>query len=210
MKRLKYTMLALFAAISILLVNTILYVFLLQHRSTEKLSNGQDLNLYECCSIYATHLVMCFVGYPIAPEAARECLHLHFTGRDTVYFNRHNFSGSEKLKEAHRQLKDKPDGSSVRIAWNGNKDYSPYSGEHRLAIATNPCTLTKVCHLDYEHFEDEYLYRITTSTEYPVHSLTEFNLRLFKIIINEGLFRYLQDRGWLHKYTAIYNVYSYD
>ena len=205
-KLIKITILALLALIAAVLVNTCLYVFVGQHRSAEKLSKGQELRLYECCSIYATHLTMSFVGYPIAPEAARECLKLHFTDRDTVYFRRHDFSGSEKLKEAHHQLLDKPDGSSVRISWNGNKDYSPFSGEHRLAIAANPCILTKVTYLDYEHFYDEYLYTLTTSTEYPKQSRTEFNFRKFKIVINEGLFRYLQDKGWLHKYTAVYNL----
>lgn len=207
-KTIKITILALLALIAAVLVNTCLYVFVGQHRSAEKLSRGQELSLYERCSIYATHLTMSFVGYPIAPEAARECLKLHFTDRDTVYFRRHDFSGSEKLKDAHHQLLDKPDGSSVRISWNGNKDYSPFSGEHRLAIAANPCTLTKVTYLDYEHFYDEYLYTLTTSTEYPKQSRTEFNFRKFKIVINEGLFRYLQDKGWLHKYTAVYNLYA--
>lgn len=180
----KITFLALLALIAAVLVNTCIYVFAGQYKSVEKLSKGQELSLYECCSIYATHLTMCFVGYPIAPEAARECLKLHFTDRDTVYFNWHNFSGSKKLEEAHRQLIDKPDGSSVRISWNGNKDYSPFSGEHRLAIAANPCTLTKVRYLEFECFPDEYWYTITTSTEYPKYSRTEFNFKKFKIVIN--------------------------
>ena len=207
-KIIKITFLVLLALIAAVLVNTCIYVFAGQYKSVEKLSKGQELSLYECCSIYATHLTMCFVGYPIAPEAARECLKLHFTDRDTIYFNWHNFSGSKKLEEAHRQLIDKPDGSSVRISWNGNKDYSPFSCEHRLAIAANPCTLTKVRNLEFECFPDEYWYTITTSTEYPKYSRTEFNFRKFKIVINEGLFRYLQDKGWLHKYKAVYNLYA--
>ena len=205
-KLIKITFLTLLVLIAAVLVNTCIYVFAGQYKSVEKLSKGQKLSLYECCSIYATHLTMCFVGYPIAPEAARECLKLHFTDRDTVYFNWHNFSGSKKLEEAHRQLIDKPDGSSVRISWNGNKDYSPFSGEHRLAIAANPCTLTKVRYLEFECFPDEYWYTITTSTEYPKYSRTEFNFKKFKIVFNEGLFRYLQDKGWLHKYTAVYHL----
>ena len=205
-KIIKITFLTLLALIATVLVNTCIYVFAGQNKSVEKLSKGQELSLYECCSIYATHLTMCFVGYPIAPEAARECLKLHFTDRDTIYFNWHNFSGSKKLEEAHRQLIDKPDGSSVRISWNGNKDYSPFSGEHRLAIAANPCTLTKIRYLEFECFPDEYWYTITTSTEYPKYSRTEFNFKKFKIVFNEGLFRYLQDKGWLHKYTAVYHL----
>ena len=104
----KITFLALLALIAAVLVNTCIYVFAGQYKSVEKLSKGQELSLYECCSIYATHLTMCFVGYPIAPEAARECLKLHFTDKDTVYFNRHNFTGSKKLEEAHSQLIGKP------------------------------------------------------------------------------------------------------
>ena len=205
-KIIKITFLALLALIAAVLVNTCIYVFAGPYKSVETLSKGQELSLYECCSIYATHLTMCFVGYPIAPEAARECLKLHFTDKDTVYFNRPNFTGSKKLEEAHSQLIGKPDGSSVRISWNGNKDYSPFSCEHRLAIAANPCTLTKVRYLEFECFPDESWYTITTSTEYPKYSRTEFNFRKFKIVINEGLFRYLQDKGWLHKYTAVYHL----
>ena len=97
----------------------------------------------------------------------------------------------------------------MRSFWYVYNDYSPFSCEQRLAIAANACTLTKVIFMDYEHFYDEYLYTITTSTEYPKYSRTEFNFRKFKIVINEGLFRYLQDKGWLHKYTAVYELFAY-
>ena len=84
-KLIKITFLTLLVLIAAVLVNTCIYVFAGQFRSVEKLSKGQELSLYECCSIYATHLTMCVVGYPIAPEAARGCLKLHCTDRDTVY-----------------------------------------------------------------------------------------------------------------------------
>ena len=61
-KIIKITFLALLALISAVLVNTCIYVFAGQYKSVEKLSKGQELSLYECCSIYATHLTMCFVG----------------------------------------------------------------------------------------------------------------------------------------------------
>lgn len=35
---------------------------------------------------------------------------------------------------------------------------------------------------------------------------TRFNLGKFSIYIHEGLFRYLQDNGWLSKYMAVYVV----
>ena len=38
------------------------------------------------------------------------------------------------------------------------------------------------------------------------YSWTRFNLGKFSIYIHEGLFRYLQDNGWLSKYTAVYVV----
>ena len=193
-------------SIFILSVNLCYYTFVGQHKSVEKLSNNIELNLYECCSIYQMHATMCILGYPIAPEAARECFYLHFTKRDTVHFHKFDFSKSEKLKKAYQELKDKPYGSSIRISWNGNKDYSPFSGEHRLAIATNPCTLTKVSHYYYDYLDNGDWYTITTSTQYPTHSRTEFNFKKFKIIVNEGLYRYLQDKGWLKKYIAVYDI----
>ena len=39
---------------------------------------------------------------------------------------------------------------------------------------------------------------------YPKYSRTEFNLGKFSIWIQEGLFRYLEERGWISRYIAEY------
>ena len=139
-------------------------------------------------------------------EAAKATLEKPGTTRHSVKFQNSAASKSQKLKKAYQELKDKPYGSSIRISWNGNKDYSPFSSEHRLAIATNPCTLTKVSHYYYDYLDNGDWYTITTSTQYPTYSRTEFNFKKFKIIVNEGLYRYLQDKGWLKKYIAVYDI----
>jgi len=191
----------------IVLLNEFYYLFSGQFKSTDKLKAGQELSTYEMVSIYSLHSTMWMLGWTIAPEAAKECMYLHFSKKDTVYFSRFNFSKSEKLKKAGSELMDKPFGSTVRLSWNGNVDYSPFSGEHRLAIAANPCILKKEAHIDYQHAYDEDLYTLTTSTLYPEYSRTEFDFKKFKLVINEGLFRYLQDKGWLGSYTAVYKIY---
>ena len=39
---------------------------------------------------------------------------------------------------------------------------------------------------------------------YPEYSRTEFNLGAFSVWIHEGLFRYLEERGWISRYIAEY------
>lgn len=203
----KKILIGILAIVAISLMNLCWYTFAGSHKSVEKLAAGEELSLYECCSIYQLHLTMSICGFPISPEASRECLKLHFHQPDTVYFRHSHFGRSYRLYDAIVKLEKMPYGSSIKVRWDGNVFYSPLNPEHRAAIAVNPCTVTKVMYLDYQHFPDDILYTITTSTQYPKISRTEFDFRWFKLVINEGLFRYLQDKGWLSKYTAVYKLY---
>ncbi len=203
----KKILIGILAIVAISLMNLCWYTFVGSHKSVEKLAAGEELSLYECCSIYQLHLMMSICGYPVSPEASRECLKLHFSQPDTVIFRNPDFGKSEKLTNAIDKLEKLPYGSSVRVSWDGNRDYSPFSPEHRAAIAVNACKVTKVAPRNCEHFPDDDLYIISVSTQYPNVSRTEFDFKLFKLVINEGLFRYLQDKGWLSKYIAVYELY---
>lgn len=148
-------------------------------------------------------------GWPLSPEAARECFLLHFPQKDTVEFEITNaIYDSSKIAEACESLSTKSVRTSITVAWNGNKDYALNSPEHRAAIALNPCKITRIKD-EYPPFNTSSLYKvkITSPMIYPKYSRTEFNLGKVTIIVHEGLFRYLQDRGWLSKYIAEYIFY---
>lgn len=208
-KSVKIALIGLLCLVFAVLINGCYYVFWGQEKSMKKLQNSQDLNFYECCSVYTMHMALWIFGWPLSPEAAKECFLLHFPQKDTVEFEITNaIYDSPKITEACESLSTKSVGTSITVAWNGNKDYALNSPEHRAAIALNPCKITRIKD-EYPPFNTSSLYKvkITSPMIYPKYSRTEFNLGKFTIIVHEGLFRYLQDRGWLSKYIAEYIFY---
>ena len=195
-KRIIITVISLLA---IVFGNGCYYVFRGQQRSMAKLERGAGLNLYEKCSIYTMHVALWSLGWPLSPQAARECFMLHFPQKDTVFIDMH--LKSPRIESAVVSLKERPVGSSVRVVWNGADAYSLASPEHKAAIAVNPCRVVK-------EWQESYMYTcgVYSSMQYPRSSNTVFTLGNIRIPVQEGLFRYLQDKGWLSCFTAKYKV----
>lgn len=207
-KPIKITLFSLLIIVAIIFANGCYFVFWHQDKSMAKIQQGKELNFYECCSIYTMHMAVWMFGWPLAPEAAHECYKLHFPQQDTVEFELSDAMYSPKISAACEFLSDKPAGTSISVAWNGDKDYAINSPEHRAAIALNPCKITRV-EDENSLFNTARLYhvKLTSPMIYPEYSRTTFDFKHFKIIIHEGLFRYLQDKGWLSKYIAEYGFY---
>ena len=53
-------------------INGCIYVFALQDRTMNKIQKGEDVSLYEKCSIYTMHMAVYMFGWPLSPEAAGE------------------------------------------------------------------------------------------------------------------------------------------
>ena len=138
----------------------------------------------------------------MSPQAARECFMLHFPKKDTVSL-RMDLS-SPRISAAVRSLKDKAVGSSVGLTWNGNEAYSLENAEHIVAIAVNPCRIVK--EWQEGHLYTCYVYSVM---QYPKQSNTVITVGSFRIHIQEGLFRYLQDKGWLSCFVARYRIGNY-
>lgn len=205
MKRsVKITLISLLVLVAVIFINGCYFVFCHQDKSMAKIQQGEDLNLYECCSIYTMHMAVWMFGWPLSPEAARECFLLHFPRKDDdlVRFKAsRGFMKSPKLRTAVEYLSDKQSGASVHVAWKASKDYALYSPEHRAAIAVNACDVIKG---EVDKTTGDYEIRIRCAMVYPKYSRTEFNLGKFSIWIQEGLFRYLEERGWINRYIAEY------
>lgn len=207
-KIIKRVAIGLAVAVGIVFVNGCIYVFCCQDTSMEKVRQGKALNVYECCSVYTMHMALWLFGWPLSPEAAWECFLLHFPHEEdeVVEFRARRKFCTPKLKRAINSLADKPYGSSVTVAWNGDRDYALNSPERRAAIAVNACMVTKCRPADEVAAQGHYEASITCPMLYPEYSRTHFNLGKVSIMVHEGLFRHLQDRGWLSRYVADYRT----
>lgn len=210
-KILKYCLISIAIVVGIVFINGCYYVFCGQEKSMNKLQQGKELNLYECCSIYSMHMATWLFGWTFAPEAAKECfmLHLPHTNGKIIDFRiTKGIRASKKIESAINSLSDKPVGASVNVAWNGNEAYARKSIEHNAAIALNPCKITKTDKSQCLGDSNPELHNleITAPLIYPEYSRTQFNLGKVTIVIHEGLFRYLQDKGWLTRYTVRYEM----
>ena len=205
MKRpLRITLVSLLVLVAVIFANGCYYVFYGQEKSMEKIRKGGELNLYECCSVYTMHMALWLFGWPLSPEAAWECFLLHFPHEDddVVRFRASNeFMKSPKLQKAVEYLSDKKPGTSVHIVWKASKDYALDSPERRAAIAVNACDVIKD---EVDKTTGNYEIRIRCAMVYPKYSWAEFNLGKFSIFLHEGLFRYLEERGWISRYIAEY------
>lgn len=209
MKTFKKILISIAIVFAVVFTNGCYYVFFGQEKSVAKLKAGKDLNLYECCSIYTMHMALWMFGWPMSKVAAYECLTLHFPHKqDTTHIMNLSFRESlltPKITAAIKTIKDSPIGSSIKVSWNGNKDYSILSEERVAAIALNPCHIEKSAYMQ----DGSALFIITSSMRYPEHSESKFTIgKKLTITLYEELFRHLQDRGWLSYYTAAYGIYE--
>lgn len=176
MKKVKIIFKILIISVLVIFLNGIYYVFSGQFKSVNKIKHGEELNIYECCSIYTMHIAVWMFGWPISPEAAYEAFLMHFPHDNIVERNIDMYAANGYSTEM-----------SVK-----SKDYASLKGDKlRYALALNsPDT----------HFEVTENYSMcTVSIKY-----TDAVTRIGNIPMNTILFKYLQDRKILHPYTMVY------
>jgi hypothetical protein len=161
--------------------------------------------------IYGLNIVMGAVGYPLYPEASRETLLMILEpgplGRRVFYSD---FGlGSRKVRwrladfAASLQAGDSASSRGygpVRIEWR-QSEYRLSEPEARYALALNQTVLTAKA----ERRGKRWLIDVRHEMEvrYPDSLLVTLITRP-RLRMEEGLFRVLQNCGWLHPYTAEY------
>jgi hypothetical protein len=174
-------------------INGCIYVFALQDRTMNKIQKGEDVSLYEKCSIYTMHMAVYLFGWPLSPEAAGEIYRMSFSQNreQTIYKENDYFMDSPAVQRA---LKGLEEGQRKRIVFKAETAYNTASPDHRVALGVNPGFLYKKdgrVHLEsYAH--------------YPHYSATPITLFGYRIIVHEGLFHYLEKIHWMHPYTMIW------
>ena len=171
-------------------INGCIYVFGLQDWTMNKIQKGEDVSLYEKCSIYTMHMAVYMFGWPLSPEASSEIFRMSFSKNreQNIYKKNDYFMDSPAVQKA---LKGLEEGQRKKIVFKAETAYNTASPDHRVALGVNPGFLYK---------KDGRVY-LESYAHYPHYSATPITLFGAKIVIHEGLFHYLEKIGWMHPYT---------
>ena len=193
MRILKYIGWLIPALLVAVFINGGIYVFALQDRTMDKIKDGEEVSLYEKCSIYTMHMAVYMFGWPLSPEASAEIFRMSFSKNreQTIYKKNDYFMDSPAVQKA---LKGLEEGQRKKIVFKAETAYNTASPDHRVALGVNPGFLYK---------KDGKVY-LESYAHYPYYSATPITLFGYRIIIHEGLFHYLEKIHWMHPYTMIW------
>jgi hypothetical protein len=188
---------------TIFIVTTILFnnsLGIYNSKSSEyivRIQEGKDLNFKEKTSIYGLNLFMCASAYFLYPEVAKESLFLISRAENDIrIFEDGFFMDSPKIKSGFNN-------NQTKVTWSGS-EYELGNPESRFALALNPC------YLKTEELDDHKIYSVQVKVAYPERSSAILLRYPVEIIVEEGLFNYLQKENWLHTYTAIWQTRIYN
>jgi hypothetical protein len=166
------------------------------------------LNTGDALAVYGLNLVMGLGGLAAGfPEVARETLLLCVPGPTVRAWHSDFAMRSPKVREQVQRLSAltaHENGTRlamprVWIAWSG---YAFGSDSMRVALALNsPLELTGTAHREGDRWRLDLVG--SARSQYPPRALiTIGQVDGAPIVLDEGLFWVLQERGWLHPFTA--------
>ena len=159
----------------------------------ERVSSGGDLTTVEKLSVYGQMITASVVGMPFAPEASKEFILMVIPAKNNIReFKSDFFMNSQKIQDAFK----KNDEGKVR--WY-QKHYNISNPESRAALALN------ICNYRVDQTDDGTKYSVSTTINFPKHCRSFMLREPLEIRVEEGLFRYLVDQGWLFDYTAVWS-----
>jgi hypothetical protein len=193
MTRTKRILIIALAVLSLIVLNGVYYVFCGQEKSMKKLDEGRALNVYECCSIYTMHLAATTLGVFLSPEAAEQCLLMMFVKEDSFHPRRRDFMKSEYIRQ--QALENHFNRFVVNFPLNEitSDKGSALRGELRYALA-----------YDGAVFDDEgCVNKLWLDVKYDGYT-ARYNVGPFDVVFHWQLLKYIQDKGWLHKFKMGY------
>ena len=160
-----------------------------------------EFSWFNKVEIYTAYVLMNVLGAPLYPEAAKENLHMLLPSSEgkVKTFESDFFLESSFILNALDNYSE-----PVRLAW-PQSAYNLWGPEARVALTLNtgtlsiengkvkvsvPCTWPE--HSDYRDHSDP-----TILIDRPY---------LPKIAVQEGLFWVLEQEGWIHQYTAVWEA----
>ena len=163
----------------------------------KRVNNSIELTTREKLGVYGCIImIMSFDAIPF-PEASEENFYLLFPvdGKKRTFYS-NSMLNSPSIMRAIKT------GQKGQIGWN-KWDFVLNKG-FRYIVAFDPCTIetvTKNSRTDVT-LSTYFSYR----KNYPTVHATNILHGWFTFRVEEGLFWYLQEKGWLHPYTAIWKA----
>ena len=202
MKKVKLILKILIITVVIVFVNGLYYIFAGQFKSMQKLSNGEELSFYECCSIYSVHTAAWLTSWVLSPEAADQCFLMAFSKDGSTHIRKSCFMKSNYIRKQIALHNDKTFTINYTLNEITSNKNSSLRKELRYALAYDGAKYYPIT--DPE--KDEVLSsELRLDVKYDNYTAV-YHVGLFKVTFNWQLMRYIQDRGWLHKCTIIYHV----
>ena len=166
-----------------------------------RIDKGENLTFKEKVSIYGLNVFMSVAAYPIYPEVSKENFNLLFkTESGERTFESDFFMKSQEIKKGFHEIKKSNNyKKNDSVDWSSSK-YNMGNPESRFALALNPC------YLSYKETNTYKEYTVSVKVKYPEKTSAVLLKQPFKLVVEEGLFNYLQKENWLHPYTAIWKT----
>ncbi len=152
-----------------------------------------EFSWFNKVEIYTAYVLMNVLGALLYPEIAKEAslMLLPSSEGQEMTFESDFFLESRFIQNALDNYSE-----PVRLAWPPNS-YGLGNAETRIALALNTGTL---------HVEDGKA-KVSVPCTWPKQSLVNVGLPgLLDIRVQEGLFWVLEQEGWIHPYTAVWEA----
>lgn len=160
-----------------------------------RIEHKGELNTREKLGIYGCLIMITVIDIIPFPEFGIQNFYLLFpTSKKERIFHDSSFLESPSIMKA---VKEK---STDQIAW--RRWDLVYNKDFRYSIAFDPCKINVFDKSGYKevHLTTDFGYRERVVTIHASHVLGG----IFTFRVDEGLFWYLQQEGWLHPYRAIW------
>ena len=181
-----------FLAVLLLLALSFAGLQRLNHLSARPIELS-EFSWFNKVEIYTVYVLMNVLGAPLYPEIAKEgsLMLLPSSEGQVMTFESEFFLESEFIQNKLDNYSE-----PVRLAWPPNS-YRLGGSETRIALALNTGTL---------HVEDGKA-KVSVPCTWPKQSLVNVGLPgLLDIRVQEGLFWVLEQEGWIHPYTAVWEA----
>lgn len=202
MKKIKLLLKILIVIALVIFINGLYYICIGQFKSVQKLSNGKELNFYECCSIYSVHTVAWLSCWILSPEAADQCFLMAFSKEGATHIRKSNFIKSDYIRKQISLHNNTTFTINYPLNEITSNKKSSLRKELRYALAYDGA---KYCPISDPEKDEMVSSELKLSVKYDNYTAI-YHIGAARITFNWQLMRHIQDRGWLHKCTIIYHI----
>ena len=208
MKTFKKILLTFLVIFVIVFANGCYYVFNGQFKSMDKIKQGKELSLYECCSIYTINTAGWFFGWILSPEAAEQCLLMQFAKTGSCHSRIVDISNSKFIQEEIVKHTDRNGRLDFTLNFPLNEITSNKASnlrkELRYALAYDGARAYTIPVVDeIEGKDNKETPVLEVDVKYDKYTAL-YNVGPFKVTFNWQLLNYIQTRGWLHTCKITY------